>query len=244
MLLVMFGSAGLFADTIVLKSGREVDVEMAWIEDGQVKGVLSGVEMTYPRSAVERIDQERSETDVDAGNSPAGFRFGLWISGMHLTDVRQLAETHGIELSAGRMAGRKRYFAAHDSRFAEIEGIRCHYAENLLEKPAEVELKFTPASEKLYGLTVRWMEPEPAAESDFFTTVYSNLSQKYGRPDQKEAKLLLVEYGWKIDEQGWVNLVSGDGAVIIRYLDATLEEVARAEHRMQGRSVDSPGHAP
>jgi hypothetical protein len=228
-LLMLSGPTAVFADTIVLKSGRKIDVEMAWVEDGQVKGLLSGVEVMYPQSAVERIDQTHPETATEVERQD-GFRFGMWISGMRLADVRQLAETHDIALSSGRLPGPDRYAAVRNPPPHQAESIAFHYPESLLERPAEVEMEFTPVGEILYGLTVRWMGTASEGESDFFKKVYSNLSQKYGRHDQKESKLLSMTYRWNIGKRSWVNLESGVDAIEIRYVDTQFEKTAAAEH--------------
>ena len=230
-LLMLSGPTAVLADTIVLKSGRKINVEMAWVEDGQVKGLLSGVEVMYPQSAVERIDQTRPET-ATAVERQDGFRFGMWISGMRLADVRQLAETHDIALSSGRLPGPDRYAAVRNPH-PQAENIAFHYPESLLERPAEVEMEFTPVGGILCGLTVRWMGTESEGESDFFKKVYSNLSQKYGRHDQKESKLLSMTYRWNIGKRSWVNLESGVDAIEIRYVDTQFEKSAAAEHPAQ-----------
>jgi hypothetical protein len=237
-LFVTTATGAALADSIVLKSGRKVDVEMAWIENGQVKGILSGVEVMYPRSAVERIEQSRSETAADV-EPQGGFQFGMWISGMRLDEVRRLAESHAIELSAGHLPSRDRYSAAPGASAPRAEDIAWHYAESLLERPAEVEMQFTPAGERLYGLTVRWMISETAAESDFFKTVYANLAQKYGRHDQKESKLLSMAYRWNIGKRSWVNLESGLDTVEIHYRDTEIEKTAAAEHPLRSSSSES-----
>jgi hypothetical protein len=220
------------ADTIVLKNGRKVDVEMAWIEEGQVKGVLSGAVVTYPQSAVERIDQPPSDKAVEVATD-AGFRFGIWTSGMTLADVRRLADEHALALSSGRLPEPQDSAAAMIVGPTADFGTAIHYRELLLEKSADVEMRFTPDSRRLFGLTLRWMGADLATDSDFFETVYSNLSQKYGRPNQKESKFLSIVYHWKIDKRCWVDLESGDHAIEIRYMDTKLEKAAIAEHQSQ-----------
>jgi hypothetical protein len=56
MILVPLSAA---ADIIVLKSGKRVEVDMAWEENDQVKGTLAGVNLTYPKSEVERIERSK-----------------------------------------------------------------------------------------------------------------------------------------------------------------------------------------
>jgi hypothetical protein len=230
------------ADTIVLKSGRTVEVDMAWIEDGQVKGVLSGAVVTYPQSAVERVDRPRNEKASVADDG--GFQFGVWASGMSVENARQLAGEHTLELLPGRLPASEGALVTLPGKEAAGRGTALHYRELLLEKAAEIEMQFTPVSERLYGLTVRWTGSDLGAESEFFKTVYSNLAQKYGRPDQKESKLLSIAYRWKIEKRCWVDLESGDNAIEIRYVDTKFEKSAEAEHQSQGRAVDSADARP
>lgn len=231
------------ADTIVLKNGRKVDVEMAWIEEGQVKGVLSGAVVTYAQEAVERIERAQTEKAVEGAND-GGFRFGLWASGMSLEDVRRLAGEHALELQTGELPPSEIPAVTVSDAGAATPAIALHYREKLLEKPAGVEMRFTPASERLYGLMLRWKGPELTAESEFFKTVYSNLAQKYGSPRQKDAGFLTIAYRWKIDTVGWVSLETSDNAIEIRYMDTEFEKTAKVEQRTQGPAAESADTRP
>jgi hypothetical protein len=92
MILVPLSAA---ADIIVLKSGKRVEVDMAWEENDQVKGTLAGVNLTYPKSEVERI--ERSKVDDLTGQN-RGFKFDVWYSGMNVRTVQSVAKKNNINL--------------------------------------------------------------------------------------------------------------------------------------------------
>jgi len=47
------------ADTIVLKNGRRIEVEKAWEDGGQIKGLVYGATIGYPKDQVKNIVREK-----------------------------------------------------------------------------------------------------------------------------------------------------------------------------------------
>ncbi len=68
---------------------------MAWEENDQVKGTLAGVNLTYPKSEVERIEKSKDD-DLTGQNN--GFKFDMWYSGMDVRAVQSVAEKNNINL--------------------------------------------------------------------------------------------------------------------------------------------------
>jgi hypothetical protein len=216
------------ADTIVLKNGRRVEVEMAWREGDEVKGTLSGVVVRYAEGQVERIerpDPAAADAVVD------GFSFDIWTSGMSLADVRRAAENRGIILQEGAPEGSSGPAATPSGSPSAVTGMRQHYREVLLEKPAVVWLAFTPVSQMLYRLMIHWEGDGVSVDSEFFKTVFAELTAKYGQPDQRTPRILALQYSWKVNKHGAVNLEADERAVAIAYNDRKLAEAADSENR-------------
>ncbi len=223
MILSAFSAA---ADTIVLKSGKRVEVDMAWEENDQVKGTLSGVSLAYPQSAVERIERSKDESLT---SQKEGFKFDVWYSGMTVSDVRHTAEENKITLQQNKLninqTGTDDSAAGKNSQ----AGTKIYYDEQLLDNPATIELVFTPVSEKLYILSIRWTNIQNPMNSEFSKKVISNLFNSYGKPAKEEATIFNTTFIWPLNKYGNVELRLNTEAVEIKYLDSKIEKLAQEE---------------
>jgi hypothetical protein len=217
MILVPLSTA---ADTIVLKSGKRVEVDMAWEENDQVKGTLAGVNLTYPKSEVERIEKSRVD-DLTGQNK--GFKFDMWYSGMDVRAVQSVAEKNNINLQRDESNVDK--VGPNDSandKYSQT-AIKMEYTEQILGKLASVELVFTPVSQKLHRLSIRWPHLQDSMNSEFFNKVISSLIDGYGKPAKKKATLFSTAYIWNINKSSNVELNWGKKIVVINYLDTEIE---------------------
>jgi hypothetical protein len=225
-MLIVFVPLYSSADTIVLKSGRRVDVEMAWEENDQIKGILSGVVVKYPKSKVERIERDQAE-ELNVQNK--GFKFDVWYSGMNINDVMRIAEKNGKILQRGEMNSvQNNINPSVAAKFAEIP-IKFFYKELLLNKSAAVELGLTPISKKLYTVFIRWCAPESSVTSEFINKVITSMLNKYGKSAKQTSGLLTNKYYWKINKNAIVALETGVDFVEIDYLDKAIEKSAKEE---------------
>jgi hypothetical protein len=208
------------ADTIVLKSGKRVEVDMAWEENDQVKGILAGVNLTYPKSEVERI--EKSKVDDLTGQNK-GFRFDVWYSGMNVRTVQSVAEKNNIKLqeNESNVAKTGPNDSAND-KYSQA-AIKMEYTEHILGNLASVELIFTPMSHKLHRLSIRWPHLQDSMDSEFFNKVISSLMNGYGKPAKKKSTLFDTAYIWNINKGSNVELNWGKKIVVINYLDTEIE---------------------
>ncbi len=217
MILVPLSTA---ADTIVLKSGKRVEVDMAWEENGQVKGTLAGVDLTYPKSEVESI--EKSKVDDSTGQN-RGFRFDVWYSGMNVRTVQGVAHKNNINLQRDESnvdkAGPNDSANDKNSQTA----IKMEYTEHILGKLASVELIFTPMSHKLHRLSIRWPHLQDSMDSEIFNKVISSLMNGYGKPAKKKSTLFATVYTWNINKSSNVELNWGKKILVINYLDTEIE---------------------
>ncbi len=217
MILVPLSTA---ADTIVLKSGKRVEVDMAWEENDQVNGTLAGVNLTYPKSEVERI--EKSKVDDLTGQNK-GFKFDVWYSGMDVRAVQSVAEKNNINLQRDEsnvdQAGPND--PAND-KYSQT-AIKMEYTEHILGKLASVELVFTPVSQKLHRLSIRWPHLQDSMDSEFFNKVISSLIDGYGKPAKKKSTLFDTAYIWNINKSSNVELNWGKKIFVINYLDTEVE---------------------
>jgi hypothetical protein len=217
MILVPLSTA---ADTIVLKSGKRVEVDMAWEENNQVKGTLAGVNLTYPKSEVERI--EKSKVDDLTGQN-RGFKFDVWYSGMNIRTVQSVAEKNNINLQRGESSVDKTdpNDSADDEYSQSI--IKMEYTEHILGKSANIELIFTPVSQKLHRLSIHWPHLQDSIGSEFFNKVISSLINGYGKPAKKKSTFFDTSYIWNINKSSNVELNWGKKVVVINYVDAEIE---------------------
>jgi hypothetical protein len=217
MILVPLSAA---ADIIVLKSGKRVEVDMAWEENDQVKGTLAGVNLTYPKSEVERI--ERSKVDDLTGQN-RGFKFDVWYSGMNVRTVQSVAKKNNINLQRDESNVDKAGSNDSDNDKYSQTTIKMEYTEQILGKLASVELIFTPVSQRLQMLSIRWPHLQDSTNSEFFNKVISSLINGYGKPAKKKSTLFDTAYIWNINKSSNVELNWGKKIVVINYLDTEIE---------------------
>lgn len=220
LLLIAFSAA---ADTIVLKNGKRVEVDMAWEENDRVKGSLSGANLSYPKSEVERI--ERSVVE-DPSIQHEGFKFDVWYSGMTLDDVQRAAEKNNITLVRDEL--NRDHKDPNDSANSKT-GRKILYKEQLLGKLATIELLFTPVTQKLYTLSIHWTDLQDHLSSEFSKKLMSNLFDRYGKPAKEETKIFNTIISWHINKNGNVALRLGKEVVELKYLDKAIEKVAKEE---------------
>jgi hypothetical protein len=214
------------ADVIILRSGRRVEVDMAWEEGDRVKGTLSGVNLAYPKGEVERIERSTAE---DLAGSNAGFKFSVWNSGMNLSDAQSVAKNNNISLK--RIESTSQTPAREDSATGRqyTAGIICQYDEKILDKSADVELVFTPASATLYILSIRWTNLSDSVRSEFLNKVVASLVDRYGKPVKKNTTLFYTTFIWDINKSSTVEASSHKDRVEIKFIDAAIERLAEKE---------------
>ena len=217
MILVPLSTA---ADTIVLKSGRRVEVDMAWEENNQVKGTLAGVNLTYPKSEVERIEKSKEE-DLTGQNK--GFKFDVWYSGMNVSTVQRVAEKNNINLQRDESNVAK--VGPNDSANDQYSqtAIKMEDTDHILGKLASIELIFTPVSQKLHRLSIRWPQLQDSMDSEFVNKVISSLMNGYGKPAKKKSTLFDTAYIWNINKSSNVEVNWGKKIFAINYLDTEIE---------------------
>ena len=149
---------------------------------------------------------------------------------MSLAEVRRAAEDRGLALHSGFPDGGSGPAPPLES-LASGPGIWQHYREALLERPAVVAMAFTPAAHALYRLVIFWEGDGVSVDSDFFKTVFAELVAKYGQPDQRTSRILALQYLWKVNKHGALNLAADERTVAIAYNDRKLAEAAISESR-------------
>jgi hypothetical protein len=208
------------ADTIILKSGKRVEVDMAWEENDRVKATLSGVHITYPKNEVERI--EKSRKDAHTGQK-RGFRFDVWHSGMNLETVQSVAQENNITLQGDETKVQSTAPNKSAENKDSPSGIKMEYSEDILGKPAHIELLFTPVSRTLYRLSIRWPDLKESTDSEFYKKVISSLMNGYGKPAQNQSTVFETVYKWNINKNTTVELIWGKQIFVINFSDTAIE---------------------
>lgn len=197
---------------------------MAWEENDQIKGVLSGVVVRYPKSKVERIERDQDEK-MAAPNK--GFKFDVWYSGMDVDEVMRVAEKNGKTLQRDELnSGEKSVEPLMSAKSAGTH-LKFSYQEQLLDKSAAVQLILTPNFKKLYRLSIRWSAGESSVRSEFFNKVMTNMVNSYGKPVKQAPGLLSNTYFWTINKNAIVAMEVGVEFVEIKYLDKAIEKSAK-----------------
>jgi hypothetical protein len=219
--LVPLISAG---DVIVFKDGRKMNVDKAWVEDGEVKARIYGGILGYPKGSVERIEE-----DQPAGRFTGGaFKFDKWVSGMSIDEAMKVAETHDIPILRVGVVSAVTHFNPEVRKYAGT-ATAFYYKDNLLGNRSTVTLSFSPVSKLLWSVGINWSGLETSREAELRNDVESLLSEKYGKPKDRGRDLFYGTTLWKISEISVVSMKVGFGSVNVSYVDKKIEAMKASE---------------
>ena len=142
---------------------------------------------------------------------------------MTLDTVQSVAQKNNINLQKGEFKAENTAPSTSTHNPDSPSGIKMEYSENILGKQARIELLFTPVSQTLHRLTIRWPELQVPTDSEFFNTVVSSLMNGYGDPVQDKSTLFDGVYKWNINKNSTVELIWGKQIFLINFSDAAIE---------------------
>ena len=176
------------ADTVILKSGREIEASKCWKEAGMIKCRKLGQIVGFPESDVASVIIEKEKTaPVD------GFSFDIWRSGLTVSEAIGLARVNDVPLhKAGIISANKNFKPKMCVPYANT-ATEFDYKTQILGRHAKILLKFTPDSKKLYSIKVTWSGPGISKKSEFRDQVEAMLTEKYGRPVKTKNHILVQE---------------------------------------------------
>ena len=97
-------------------------------------------------------------------------------------------------------------------------------------------LTFTPASNRLYAITVSWSGPGISKKSEFREQVEAMLIEKYGQSVKSRSKIVYKLYDFKITNAAIVSMRPGGASIQLQYLDKRLSRLAEEEKSAAVRS--------
>jgi hypothetical protein len=225
-LMVVIMSSQAQADTIHLKSGKSIQFQKTWEEDGQVKGLRDGVAIGFPKETVERVEKD----EIARPDSQGGFTFDMWNSGIHLSEVLDVAARHDIPLRPQGILTVDKHF---NRKLLEDHLTTRHFFEyrsELFGKWATVYLSFTPQSRLLSTVKVHFYGSSISRQSTFRQDLQKVLINQHGRPLRTAPSGPLIEsVYWRKGERTSVELRAGSGFVEVIYKDFEVVRTGQME---------------
>lgn len=211
-----------FADVVVFKDGRKLQVEKAWFEGNEVRAKVPRGVIGFQKESVARIEENPTFAPTDNA-----FRFDKWFSGMTVAEVMDLAETHDIPIHrVGLISGGKGFNPKVSRKYAD-SATGFYYKDKLLGRWSAVTLSFSPVSKLLWSVGITWSGIP--AKSEFRNEVHSLLSDKYGKPKNRGKELFYDTTSWEVSETSDVSMKVGPGTIMISYVDREIEAMKKNE---------------
>jgi len=219
------------ADTLILKSGKQIESSKCWREAGMIKCRKLGQIIGFPESEVATVIFDKKVT------APSdGFSFDIWKSGLTVAEAIGLAEVNDIPLhKAGLISVNKHFNPKMCLPYANI-ATEFDYKAQILGRQAKILLKFTPASKKLYSITVSWSGSGISKKSEFRDQVEAMLIEKYGRPVKTKNHIIFKTYDFQINKFSTVTMRPGGNYVLLEYLDHRLSKLTKNEKTAKVRT--------
>ena len=212
------------ADTIILKSGRQINATKCWDSGDQIKCKIYGQVIGYQKSDI---------AEVHMGTIPVkptkGFRYDIWQSGITVRKAIDIAEANDLPLHRAGLISSNKTFNPKMCRPYSDTATRFGYKEPLFGKMASIIFDFTPKSKKLYSLEIKWLGTGVSIKSEFRQQVESILREKYGKPFKTKDKYVYKEYHWRINGNAIVTMKPMGNAVVVTYQDLNLVKLAESE---------------
>ena len=219
------------ADTVILKSGREIDASKCWKEAGMIKCRKLGQIVGFPESDVATVIIGKEKT------APSdGFLFDIWRSGLTVTEVIDLARVNDVPLHKSGIISVNKHFNSKMCLPYANTATEFDYKTQMLGRHAKILLKFTPDGKKLYSITVTWSGPDISKKSEFRDQVEAMLTEKYGRPVKTKNHIFFKTYDFQINEISTVTMRPGGNYVLLEYLDNRLSKLGKDEKTAKVRS--------
>jgi hypothetical protein len=212
------------ADTLILKSGREIEASKCWHEGEIIKCEKFGQVIGFSQSEVETVI-----LDKQAAVPADGFLFDIWRSGISVAEAVDLAQDHDIPLHKAGIISINKHFNPKVCRPYANTATEFEYNAQLLGRQARIAMKFTPTSKKLYSIRLVWSGPGISKKSEFRDQIEAMLTKKYGKPAKIKEHYIFRTYDFKINKFSFVTMRPGGNYVMLEYLDNRLVKLAEDE---------------
>lgn len=220
----------VYADSIILKSGRQILCSNIVEKKGMIQCTDERHTVSFPISSVQRIlIDEHSDPETEK----KGFKFDIWHSGMSIFDMVNVAEMNDVPIHwRGLITSNKHYNPKSCRDYIHTKNEFC-YNDHLMGKPAKVTLYFTPQSRLLVRVEVHLFAIDINRESSYPKEIKAMLVEKYGSPVRAPRKKLFHDsYFWKVSESFTVLMKVRTGSVDIIYEDLRLAMAGKSEENV------------
>jgi hypothetical protein len=212
------------ADTIILKSGQSIVVDMAWEEGDSIRCTKAGGIIGFPKDSVEKIVYEE---DDENGNE--SFQFDMWKGGITINQAMQIAESHDLPIKkVGIISSATKFSSSVYKYINSAENF--YYKTTLMGKNAKVTLCFTPTTRLLYKVDVSLYGTGVNRTGEYRDEIEAMLSKNYGKP-HKSKGLFEDRCIWNIGNKYTVSMVSRQTEIDIVYSDNSLDKTNTIENQ-------------
>lgn len=223
-LLMMLPAPGQ-ADTITLKSGRQIDSTKCWESGDQLKCKIYGQVIGYQKSDI-------AEFKLDsAPPKPAnGFQYDIWQSGISVQQAIDIAEANDLPFHRDGLISVNKTFNAKMCRPYADSATKFYYKEHILGKWAKLNLDFTPVSKRLFSVEIQFGKTGMSKDSIFRQQNEAMLREKYGKPLGVNNHMGVYKtIDWKINDRAIVTMRPGANYVHVSYLDKAIAKLVETE---------------
>ena len=215
------------ADTIILKSGREIQCSKIKQESDVVTCFVDGFGVGYPKEDVARIVMDHHS---DQQPQKTGFTFDIWYSGMSIGESMNTARSNDIPLHRKGLVSINKHFNLKISEDYMATATEFYYRDTLMGKPATVTLFFTPTSKLLEKITISLHSADINRKSPYVREIKTMLSAKYGNPSPCDiGNMLSDSFLWKADNKFEVVMTIWTAQLNIVYSDIRLQLISQRE---------------
>lgn len=220
-MLLPFQSA---ADTVILKSGRTIQVSNCWEAGDLVKCKLYGQIVGYSKSDIAeyRIDPRPIKLIT-------GFRFDIWQSGITIREAIKIAKTNNKPFHRSGLLSVNKVFNPKMCRPYANTATEFYYKDQIFGRLAKLNFNFTPTGKRLYSLDVAFSGPGISKNTEFRKQIEALLKEKYGAPATNSNHIVYKNYDWKINDNATVTMRLGGNNVHVIYTDDRLSKMAENE---------------
>lgn len=215
------------ADTIILKSGRQIKCRKIEQETEMIKCFVDGCGVGYPKDDVARIVREHNSGQ---NAQKPGFTFDIWHSGMTIEEVMNTARRNDIPLHKKGLISINKHFNPRISEDYIATATEFYYRDNLMGKPGTVTLFFTPTSKLLEKINISLHSVDIKRKSPYTQEIKTMLSAKYGNPSIHDMNNILSDsFLWTVDNRFEVIMTIWAAQLNIMYSDIRLQLISRRE---------------
>lgn len=211
---VLMIPAFCFSDTLFLKDGRTIESETIWQDGSYYKYTMYGATVGISEEKVEKVQYSKSNKNT--------FQFDVWEFGITVQKSFDLAEQHNIPLhKSGMITINKQYHPQVRKYYAASH---FYYKTNLLGHFAQVDLFFSPISQKLHTVSIKWLN-QKTKDSALVNEIISMISEKYGVYEKQNKKLFGKTTAWITKEANRILLNIHSTVINLNYLHTELRQL-------------------